>query len=112
MAFGPSGQLGHTLEPGLFVQARRLEVVGRNPYPQRAARGSLRDEGIEQLPAMAETSVGFVDPHQRELGNAGPGIAGSRSDGASFFIPQRKYEGMIVIARCDTPVVAVETFLD
>lgn len=112
MAFGPPGEFGHAFETGFFIQARRLELVGRNPYPQRAARGSFRDEGIEQLPAVAKASIGFVDPHQRELGNAGPGIAGGRPDGAALLIPQRKDESTVVATTGQPPVVVVETLLD
>lgn len=112
MAFGPPGQFGHALEAGFFVQAWRLEVVGRNPYPQRAARGGLRDEGIEQLPAVAKASIGFVDPHQRDLGNAGPGITGSGPDGAPFIIPQGKDKTTVVATTGQPPVVGLETRLD
>lgn len=112
MAFGPSSEFGHTLEASFLVQAGCLEIVGRNPYPQRAARGCLRDKGIEQLPPVAKASIGLVDPHQLELGDAGPGIAGGDPDGVSFVIPQSKGEGTVVVTTGQPPVVVVETLLD
>ena len=112
MAFGPSGQLGYALEAGLLVQAGGLEVVRRNPYPQRAARGGLRDEGIEQLPAMAEAATGFVDPHQFEFGDPRPGIAGGNADRVSGLAPQREDEVVVVAPAGEAPVIAVEAFLN
>ena len=112
MAFRPSGEFDDTLETGLFVQARCLEVVGRNPYPQGAARGGLRDKCIEQLPAVAKASIGFVDPHQRELGNAGPGITGGDPDDAPLPIPQGKDEGTVVVTAGQPPIVVMQALLD
>lgn len=57
-------------------------------------------------------SIGLVDPHQLELGDAGPGIAGGDPDGASFVIPQSKGEGTVVVTTGQPPVVVIETLLD
>lgn len=112
MAFGPSGEFGDALETGLFVQARRLEVVGRNPYPQGAARSGLRDKGIKQLPAVAKAAISFVDPHQRELGDAGPGMTGGDPDDAPLLIPQGKGEGTVIVTTGQPSVVVMQTLLD
>lgn len=112
MAFGPAGQFGNALEAGLFVQARYLEVVSRNPYPQGAARGGLGDEGIKQLPAVAKTAMRLVDPHQRELGNAGPGITGGDPDGAALLVSQGKDERTVVVTTGQPPIVVMQTLLD
>lgn len=112
MAFGPSGEFGDALEAGLFVQAWRLEIVGRNPYPQGAPRSSLRDKGFKQLPAVAKAAISFVDPYQREFGDAGPGIAGGDPDDAPSLIPQGKGEGTVVVTTGQPSVVVMQTLLD
>jgi hypothetical protein len=33
---GPPRKLGHTLEAGLFIHSRRLEVIARHPDPPKA----------------------------------------------------------------------------
>lgn len=112
MAFGPSGEFGHTLEASIFVQARRLKVVRRNPNPSRASSGCLGNEGIQQRLCMASAPMGFLDPHQFELGDPRPGIAGGNADGTAGLIAQRKDETPVVIAAGEKPVVAIEVFLD
>ncbi len=112
MAFGPSRQFGHALEAGLFVKGRRLEVVCRHPDASNASRGSLGYEGIEQLAAVAKTSMSLIDPHQLQFGDSRPGITRGDADRASGCVPQQKDQATIIVAACQTPVVTIETFLD
>ena len=112
MAFGPPGEFGHTLEAGLFVKVRRLEVVRRDPHAPRASSGRLGDKSIKQLPAMADTSAGFLDPHQFEFGDPRPGITGGDADRVSGIVPQCKDEAAVVTAACAKPVITVETLFD
>lgn len=112
MAFGPSSEFGHTFEARLLVEARRLEVVRWDPDASHATRGRLGYERIKQLPAVAKTAMRLVDPHQRELGNAGPGVTGGDPDGAPLLIPQGKDEGTVVVTTGQPPIVVVQVLLD
>ncbi|WP_245431533.1 hypothetical protein [Mesorhizobium atlanticum] len=61
---------------------------------------------------MAKASIGPVDPHQRELGNPGPGITGGDPDGAPLLVSQGKDERTVVGTASQPPIVVMQTLLD
>src|SRR6185312_8714764 len=112
MAFGPSFEFGHALEAGFFIHARRLEVIARDPNPTNASTACLGDKRIQQCTCAPASSVGFIDPHLLQFGNACPRIAGGDADDPSGFVADDKAQAPAVVSSGHSTIVLVETAFD
>src|SRR3569833_1422294 len=72
VAVWPAVERGDTLETGLLVHGRRLEVVALHPDAAYATASRLTDERGEQGAGMATPAMRLVDPHLLELRGTRP----------------------------------------
>src|SRR5215469_15197322 len=107
MTFGPSFELGHTLEASLFIHFRRLEVVARHPDPANTSNACLLDESIQQRAPVSPAPICLIDPHLSQFRNAGPCVTGRDTDHLSQFIADYKAQALTIVPSCHLTVVFV-----
>ena len=108
MAFGPTFELGHTLEACLFIHPRRLEVVARHPNTANTSTASFFHKGAQQFTRITTSTISLIDPHLLEFGNASPRIASSRADYLSRVVPNYESQPLAIMASGRMSIVFVE----